>query len=256
MLKLKRPLAFFDLESTGVNLATDRIVEFSIMKLMPDGSKIWKTMKINPTIPIPKEVSAIHGIYNKDIKDKPTFADIAKDLFLFLKDCDLAGYNSNKFDIPLLNEEFLRLGMDLQTEKRQLVDVFRIFQKMEKRDLTSAYKFYCGKTMENAHQAEADVKATYEVLLGQLKRYEDELEENIDFLHEFSTDHNFVDGGRRLVKEDGVVKFNFGKHKGKPVEEVFRREPQYYDWMMKSDFLLDTKQKLRALRLASKFRLK
>lgn len=255
MLKLTKPLAFFDIESTGINIATDRIVEISIFKLMPSGEQIWKTMRINPTIPINPQATEVHGITNEDVQNEPTFAEVAADIFNFLKDCDLAGYNSNYFDVPLLNEEFLRLDMDLKLDKRKFVDVFRIFQKKEKRDLSSAYKFYCDKNLENAHSAEADVQATYEVLLGQLDRYED-LENDISSLDKFSNDKLFVDFGRRLINDKGVVKFNFGKHRGRAVEDVLRREPQYYDWIMKSDFLLDTKQKLRAIRLGMKFKMK
>jgi len=256
MLNLTRPLAIFDLEATGINLSRDRIVEISILKLLPDGNKIWKTQLVNPEMPIPPEVSEIHGIYDADIATAPTFAELATELLKFLDGCDLGGYNSNRFDIPLLNEEFLRVDMDLQTEKRRFVDIYRIFQKMEGRDLASAYKFYCGKELINAHSAQADVQATYEVLLGQLSRYNKDLENNIEFLDGFSNDNNYVDSGRRLIEEDGIIKFSFGKHKGKPVEEVLRKWPQYYDWIMANDFLLDTKQKLRNIRLGMKFRLR
>ena len=252
-MKLKRPIVVFDIESTGINIATDRIVEICVMKVMPSGETITKTIRVNPTIPIPKEVSEIHGIYDADVKDKPTFAQIAKELALFFKGCDIAGYNSNRFDVPLLVEEFLRVNIDFKADNRRFVDVLRIFQKMERRDLTSAYKFYCNKDLTNAHSAEADVVATYEVLLAQLQKYE-EVSNDVEFLHNFSKDGNFVDSGRRLVLDNDVVKFNFGKHKGKPVEEVLRREPQYYDWMMRSDFLLDTKQKLTAIKLKMRFK--
>jgi DNA polymerase-3 subunit epsilon len=256
MLELKRPLAIFDLEATGIDIAVDRIVQISILKIMPNGDKIWYNETINPTIPIPKKTSLIHGLYDEDVANAPTFAEVAKNLYDFLKNCDLGGYNSNRFDIPMLNEEFLRLEMDIETDKRKFVDVFRIFQKMEGRDLASAYKFYCQKELLNAHDAKVDVKATYEVLMGQLARYGNDLAGNIDFLDEFSNDNNFVDYGRRLVLEEGVVKFNFGKHKGKSVEEVLRKEPQYYDWIMRNNFLRDTKQKLSAIRLAMKFKMK
>lgn len=252
-LKLKRPIAIFDIESTGINVATDRIVEICIMKVLPSGETITKTLRVNPTIPIPKEVSEIHGIYDEDVKDKPTFAQIAKDLALFFKGCDIAGYNSNRFDVPLLVEEFLRVNIDFKADNRRFVDVLRIFQKMERRDLTSAYKFYCEKDLTNAHSAEADVIATYEVLLAQVQRYEG-INNDVEFLHDFTKDGNFVDSGRRLILDKDVVKFNFGKHKGKPVEEVLRKEPQYYDWMMRSDFLLDTKQKLTSIKLKMRFK--
>lgn len=257
MLDLKCPLAIFDLEATGVNLAKDRVVEISILKIFPDQRQEWKTMRINPTIPIPKEVSEIHGIYDDDVKDAPTFKDAASELAKFFEDCDLGGYNSNKFDIPLLKEEFLRAEIEFDTSKRQFVDVFRIFLKMEPRDLTSAYKFYCGKDLENAHSASADVGATYEILLGQLERYGDKLENNMDFLNRFTSDGNkFVDTGRRLVNDNGVVKFNFGKYKGQAVAKVLVQSPQYYDWIMKNDFLLDTKQKLTNIYLQTKFKVK
>ncbi len=254
MLQLKRPLAIFDLEATGINIAKDRIVEISILKVLPDGSEVSKTLRINPSIPIPPHVSEIHGIYDEDIKDAPTFAEVAKELDHFLKDCDFAGYNSNRYDIPLLNEEFLRVDMDLQIEQRKSIDVFRIFQKKESRDLKAAYKFYCDKQLENAHSAEADVKATYEVLMAQLGRYED-LQNDVKFLDEYTTDTSFVDFGRRLIRDEkGVIKINFGKHKGRPVEEVLTKHPQYYDWIMRNDFLLDTKKKLTAIRLQMKFK--
>lgn len=252
-MKLKRPVVVFDIESTGINIATDRIVELCAMKVMPSGETIVKTIRVNPTIPIPKEVSEIHGIYDEDVKNEPTFAQIAKDLAGFFQGCDIAGYNSNRFDVPLLVEEFLRVNIDFKGDGRKFIDVLRIFQKMERRDLISAYKFYCGKDLTNAHSAEADVIATYEVLLAQLQKYED-IENDVDFLHDFSKDGNFVDSGRRLVLEEDVVKFNFGKHKGKSVEEVLKREPQYYDWIMRSDFLLDTKQKLTAIKLKMRFK--
>lgn len=252
-MNLKRPVVVFDIESTGINIATDRIVEICVMKVMPSGETITKTYRVNPTIPIPKEVSEIHGIYDEDVKDKPTFAQIAKELASFFAGCDIAGYNSNRFDIPLLVEELLRVNIDFKADSRKLIDVLRIFQKMERRDLTSAYKFYCNKDLTNAHSAEADVIATYEVLLAQLEKY-DEIENDVDFLHDFSKDGNFVDSGRRLILDEGVVKFNFGKHKDKSVEEVLRKEPQYYDWIMRSDFLLDTKQKLTAIKLKMRFK--
>ncbi|OWY21037.1 3'-5' exonuclease [Sphingobacteriales bacterium UPWRP_1] len=255
MLTLHKPLAFFDIETTGVNLATDRIVEISILKLMPNGDKKIKTLRLNPTIPIPIQASQIHGIYDADVKDAPTFEQVASELYEFLKDSDIAGYNSNQFDVPILTEEFLRVNIDFRNEKRKFIDVFRIFQKMERRDLAAAYKFYCNKDLQNAHSAEADVLATYEVLLGQLNLYQDTLAPNVDYLHEFSSDQTFVDSGRRLIREDGIVKFNFGKHKGRPVEDVFKDEPQYYDWIMKSDFMLDTKQKITEIKLSMKFKI-
>jgi len=260
MLNLKVPLAIFDLEATGLNLAKDRIVEISILKVQPDNSHEWYNKRINPTIPIPEEVSKIHGIYDEDIKEAPTFEQVSKEILKFIEGCDLGGYNSNKYDIPLLKEEMLRVELDLKMESRKIVDVFRIFQKMEPRDLGSAYKFYCGKTLENAHTAAADVQATYEVLLGQLERYGDKLENNMEFLHQFTSDGNkFVDSGRRMILDNGVVKFNFGKFRNQPVEKVLKENPQYYDWIMKNDFLLDTKQQLHKIylqNLQTKFRTK
>lgn len=257
MLQLKRPLAFFDIESTGTNIGIDRIVELCILKIKTDGEKSLKTWRINPERPIPPEIIAIHGITDADVADKPTFAQVAKEIMEFIAGCDLAGYNSNQFDAPLLNEELLRVGMDLKADRRRFVDVFKIFQKMERRDLQSAYRFYCNKELTNAHSAEADVKATYEVLLGQIERYGSALQNDIEFLHDFSAETEFVDAGRRLIRDEkGVVRFNFGKYKGHAVEEVLRKEPQYYDWMMKSDFLLDTKQKLQEIWLGSRFKIK
>ncbi len=255
MLKLTRPIAFFDLEATGLDLASDRIVEVSVLKILPDGTKESYTQRVNPTIPIPAQASAIHGILDEDVKDMPTFADIAQDLLAFIDNCDMAGFNSNYYDVPLLNEEFLRLEISFKDAKRRFIDVYRIFQKQEPRNLTAAYKFYCDKNLENAHSAEADVLATYEVLLGQLEKYGDAIGTNVAELEAFSaTDHNFVDAGRRMVNDKGVVKFNFGKFKGQAVEDVLTREPQYYNWIMKNNFLLDTKQKLKEIRLAMKFK--
>ncbi len=247
-LKLQRPLAFIDLETTGINIAKDRIVEISILKVMPDGNRHIKTHRMNPTIPIPPEVTAIHGISDADVQDEPTFADLADKLYIYLEGCDLAGYNSNRFDIPLLVEEFLRAGIDFSIENRQLVDVQRIFHQMEKRTLEAAYQFYCQKELNNAHSAEADVKATYEVLCSQLSRYEKELENDVAFLHDFSQEQQYVDLGRRIVLENGVELFNFGKHKGKPVREILQKEPGYYGWIMNGDFLQHTKKKLKEIK--------
>ncbi len=257
MLQLKRPLAFFDIESTGTNLTNDRIVELCILKIKSNGEKTLKTWRINPECPIPPEVTAIHGISDSDVANKPTFAQVAKEIMEYIAGCDLAGYNSNQFDVPMLNEEFLRVEMDLRADRRRFIDVFKIFQKMERRDLQSAYRFYCNKELINAHSAEADVTATYEVLLGQIQRYGDALQNDVEFLHDFSAEPEFVDAGRRLIRDEkGVVRFNFGKYKGHSVEEVLRKEPQYYDWIMKNDFLLDTKQKLKEIWLGSRFKIK
>ena len=248
-LKLNRPLAFIDLETTGVNVGSDRIVEISILKIFPDGSKETKTKRINPTIPIPKEASAIHGIYDKDVQDAPTFNSIAKSLAQFLEVSDLAGYNSNKFDIPLLAEEFLRAEIDFDLKGRKLVDVQNIFHQMEQRTLVAAYKFYCQKELENAHSAEADIIATYEILEAQLDKY-DSLKNDINFLHDFSYRTNAADlAGRIVFNSKGVEVFNFGKHKDKPVEEIFKIEPSYYNWMMQGDFPLYTKKVITSIRL-------
>ena len=248
-LKLNRPIAFIDLETTGVSVGSDRIVEISILKLLPDHTTGIHTQKINPTIPIPAEASAIHGIFDKDVKDRPTFKESAPAIAKILEQCDLAGYNSNKFDIPLLVEEFLRAEIDFNIEDRKLVDVQNIFHKMEQRTLAAAYKFYCNRTLENAHSAEADVKATFEVLQAQLEKYENLLND-VNFLHTFSSNSDFVDlAGRIIRNKNGVEVFNFGKHKGKPVAQVFKDEPSYYNWMMEGDFPLYTKRVITMLRL-------
>jgi DNA polymerase-3 subunit epsilon len=259
-LNLKRPLAFFDLETTGVNVASDRIVEISILKAMPDGTEDVKTMRINPGIPIPLESSLIHGIYDEDIKNAPTFKQAGEELARFLDDCDLAGYNSNRFDIPVLMEEFLRAGIDFDIDNRQFVDVQNIFHQMEQRTLKAAYQFYCGKNIENAHSAEADIKATYEVLKAQIEKYENKdwedkkgvvskpVQNNIDALHKFTNLNKPVDFAARLVyNEDGVEVINFGKHKGRAVEDVFQSEPSYYNWMLNGDFPLYTKKCLEKI---------
>jgi DNA polymerase III subunit epsilon len=259
-LNLKRPLAFFDLETTGVNIASDRIVEISILKAMPDGSEQIKTLRINPGIPIPLESSLVHGIYDENVKNEPSFKQVAEELARFMDDSDLAGYNSNKFDIPMLMEEFIRAGIDFDLENRRFVDVQNIFHQMEQRTLRAAYQFYCGKTIENAHSAEADIKATYEVLLSQLAKYENvewedkkgkksvPVQNDVDALHAFTNLSKPVDfAGRLVYNEHGVEMINFGKHKGKCVEEVFQMEPSYYSWMQKGDFPLYTKRCLEKI---------
>jgi DNA polymerase III subunit epsilon len=241
-LNLTQPIAFFDLETTGIDIAADRIVEISILKIKPDGEKQIKTHRINPTIPIPSGASKVHGIYDKDVAYKPTFSQLATELNLFLADCDLAGYNSNKFDIPILVEEFLRSGINFNTEGRRFIDVQTIFHKMEQRTLSAAYQFYCEKELVNAHSAEADILATYEILEAQLKRYNN-LENDMNFLHDFTTTRKTVDfAGRFIFNEKGEEIFNFGKHKGKTVENVLTTEPSYYSWMMNGDFPLHTKK--------------
>jgi len=248
-LKLNRAVAFIDLETTGINIASDRIVEISIVKLLPDDSTHTETFRINPTIPIPAEASAIHGIFDKDVKDCQTFKQLAPALLKILDQCDLAGYNSNKFDVPLLVEEFLRAEVDFDIENRKLIDVQNIFHKMEQRTLAAAYKFYCHKDLTGAHGAEADAKATYEILQAQLEKY-DSLEGNVAFLQKFSSNNDSVDLAGRIVRDKkGIEVFNFGKHKGKPVAEIFKSEPSYYNWMMDGDFPLSTKRVITKLRL-------
>ncbi|MCO6498965.1 MAG: 3'-5' exonuclease [Vicingus serpentipes] len=243
-LNLTQPIAFFDLETTGLNIASDRIVEISIIKIMPNGDKEIKTKLINPTIPISKEASAVHGITDEDVKDKATFKEIAEELDQFIQNCDLGGFNSNRFDIPLLAEEFLRAGIDFDISKRNLIDVQNIFHKMEKRTLVAAYKFYCDKDLTDAHSAEADTTATYEILEAQIQKY-DELKNDMNFLADFSQQTKNVDLlGRIVYNEKGVEVFNFGKHKGKSVRAVYQKEPGYYNWMMNGDFPLYTKKVL------------
>ena len=251
-LKLKRPIVFLDLETTGVDPAKDRIVEISLVKVQPDGSKEVKTRRINPGMPIPPESTAIHGIADDDVKDEPRFEQIAKSLAAYMEGCDLAGYNSNRFDIPVLAEEFLRAGVDVDLKKRRFIDVQNIFHKMEQRTLVAAYRFYCDRELEGAHSAEADTLATYEVLMAQLERYPD-LENDIDKLAEFSTRGEAADyAGRILFNEKGEEVFGFGKYKGRPVAEVFRAEPSYYAWMMHGDFPLYTKKVITEIRMREK----
>jgi DNA polymerase-3 subunit epsilon len=242
-LQLTRPIAFIDLETTGINISTDRIVEIAIVKIMPDGTRVPKRKLINPLMPIPASSSAIHGITDDMVKDAPSFKQVANEMKQFMDSCDLGGYNSNRFDIPMLIEEFLRIGMDFQTEGRKFVDVQKIFHMMEQRTLSAAYKFYCQKILEGAHSAEADASATWEVLEAQVKRYPN-IGNTVESIVKFTGEEDIVDFARRFVKEKGVEIFNFGKHKGKPVVQVLKEEPQYYDWMMKGDFAMNTKQKL------------
>lgn len=259
-LNLKRPLAFFDLETTGTNIGSDRIVEISVIKLHPDGSEEVKTWRINPGMPIPIESSLVHGIYDEHIKDEQLFKDLGNAIAEFIGESDLAGYNSNKFDIPMLMEEFLRAGVSFTLDNRHFVDVQNIFHQMEQRTLKAAYQFYCAKTIENAHSAEADTRATMEVLLAQIERYENmEWEDKkgnrtvpvvgeVEALHKFTNLSNPVDfAGRMVYNEQGEELINFGKHKGKRVEDVFNVEPSYYSWMMQGDFPLYTKRKLEEI---------
>ncbi len=249
-LNLKNPLVFFDLETTGINITKDRIVEISLLKVHPNGKEEIKSRLINPEMPIPAQSTAIHGITDDDVKDSPTFKQVAKSLADMLEGCDLAGFNSSRFDVPMLSEEFLRAGVDFDMSKRKFVDVQIIFHKKEQRTLEAAYKFYCDKELQNAHSAEADTIATYEVLKSQLDRYPD-LENDVAFLSkEYSSFNNNVDfAGRIIFDEIGVEVFNFGKHKGKSVVQVLRNEPSYYSWMMDGDFPLNTKQMLTKIRL-------
>ncbi|MBL0153984.1 MAG: 3'-5' exonuclease [Chitinophagaceae bacterium] len=243
MLQLKKPLAFIDLETTGINLGTDRIVEIAIVKLLPDGTRNVKRKLLNPGVPIPKASSDVHGITDEMVKDAPTFKQVAQELKQMLDGCDFAGYNSNRFDIPLLMEEFLRSQVEFDMKNRRLLDVQNIFHKMEPRTLSAAYKFYCNKILEGAHGAEVDASATHEILEAQLEKYP-ELGNNVDSILKVMGEDQVVDFARRFVMDNGVEVFNFGKFKGRPVADVLKSEPQYYDWMMKGDFPQHTKQKL------------
>ena len=248
-LNLKNPIVFFDLETTGVNINTDRIVEICYLKVHPNGNEESKTLRINPEMHTPEESSAIHGIYDADVADCPTFRMVAKNIARDIEGCDLAGFNSNRFDIPLLAEEFLRADVDIDMTKRKFIDVQVIFHKMEQRTLSAAYKFYCGRTLEDAHTAEADTRATYEVLMAQLDRYP-ELQNDMAFLAEISSYNRNVDFAGRMVYDDkGVEVFNFGKYKGESVSEVLKRDPGYYSWILNSDFTLNTKAVLTKIRL-------
>ncbi len=248
-LNLKKPIVFFDLETTGVDVANDRIVEISLHKVMPDGKEETKTMRINPEMPIPPQSTEIHGISDDDVKDEPTFNIVAKDVAKFIEGCDLAGYNSNKFDVPLLAEEFLRVGLDVDLKKHRLIDVQVIFHKMEQRTLSAAYKFYCEKNLDNAHSAEADTIATYEILKAQIDRYT-ELNNDVEELSKFSSHNKNADFAGRIVYNDkGEEVFNFGKYKGQTVDSVLEKDQGYFSWMLNSDFPLYTKKVLTAIKL-------
>jgi len=248
-LNLKNPIIFFDLETTGINVAVDRIVELSYLKVDLNGNELSRTIRINPGIPIPEKASEIHGIRDEDVRDAPSFNEMAKTIAQEFEGCDLAGYNSVRFDIPLLAEEFLRSGVDIDLKKRKFVDVQVIFMKMEPRTLSAALKFYCGKELEDAHSAEADTRATYEVLQSQLDRYSN-LENDISMLAEFSAHNRNVDfAGRIIYDENDTEVFNFGKYKGKPVSGVLAQDPGYYGWMMQGDFPLYTKKVLTSIKL-------
>ena len=248
-LKLRRSIAFLDLETTGINIISDRIVEISVLKISPSGTEEWLTSRINPEMPIPPKSTSIHGITDADVAGSPTFRDIAKKLADFLEGCDLAGYNANKFDIPVLAEEFLRVNIDFDFRRRRYVDVQVIFHKKEQRTLSAAYIFYCKKELKGAHGAKADTQATYEILKAQLDRYTD-LENDIEKLSDFSSYNNTADFvGRIIFDDDGREIFNFGKYKGKLVEQVLKNDPSYYSWMMNGEFSLYTKKVLTEIKL-------
>ncbi len=260
-LNLKTPLAFFDLETTGMNISHDRIVEISILKVMPNGEQQALTEKINPGIPIPVESSLIHGIHDNDVKSAPTFKDMAKILAKFLEGCDLSGFNIIRFDVPMLVEEFLRADVNFDVSKRKLIDSQKIFHLMEKRNLSAAYKFYCQKNLDNAHSAEADTLATFEILKKQIELYQGmnvedntgnnigKIENDMEALHNLTLKKMVDLAGRMVYNDDGVEIFNFGKHKTKPVSVVLKKEPSYYDWMINGDFPLDTKRRLTEIKL-------
>ena len=248
-LNLKNPIVFFDLEATGINTNSDRIVEISYLKVSPNGQEETKTYKVNPGIPIPKEASDIHHILDEDVANCPTFKEIGKMVARDIEGCDIAGFNSNRFDIPMLVEEFLRNDIEIDLTRRKFIDVQVIFHKMEQRTLTAAYKFYCGKELDGAHGAEVDTRATYEVLKSQLDMYP-ELQNDIQYLSEFSSFNRNVDfAGKIILNEKEVEVFNFGKYKNKPVEEILKRDLGYYGWMMQGDFSLNTKNVLTRIRL-------
>jgi len=242
-LTLSRPIAFIDLETTGINISTDKIIELAIVKILPDGTKQVKRKLLNPQMPIPKSSTDVHGITDEMVKDAPTFKQVANEVKQFLDNCDMGGYNSNRFDVPMLIEEFLRIGLDFSVDGRKMVDVQKVFHLMEQRTLGAAYKFYCSKTLEGAHSAEVDATATWEILLAQVERYEN-IGTTIESIVKFTGEDDIVDFSRRFIKVNGIEVFNFGKHKGKAVTDVLKAEPQYYDWMMKGDFAMNTKQKL------------
>ncbi len=260
-LNLRTPLCFFDLETTGINITQDRIIEIAVIKMMPDGQIVRKANILNPTIPIPESSSAIHGLREEDVKDRPTFKEVAKDYARFFEGADLAGFNILKFDIPMLVEEFLRAGVDFDYSRKRIIDAQKIFHLMEKRTLSAAYRFYVNKEIQNSHTAEADTEATMEVLIAQVEKYEGmdvtdglnnkigEIRNDMDALNKI-TATNLVDlGGRMVVNDQGQEVFNFGKHKNKVVTEILKQEPSYYDWMMNGDFPLDTKRRLTEIKL-------
>ena len=248
-LALKNPIVFFDLETTGTNIVSDRIVEIAYLKIYPNGNEESKRYLVNPEIPIPQEVTAIHGISDEDVKNEPVFKELAKIIAKDIEGCDLAGYNSVRFDLHLLAEEFLRANVDIDLAKRKMIDVQVIFHKMEQRTLSAAYKFYCNSELTNAHTAEADTRATYEVLKAQLDRY-DNLKNDVAFLADFSAQHKNADlAGRIIFNDKNEEVFNFGKYKGRRVEDVLNEDMGYYGWIMNGDFSLYTKKVLTEVKL-------
>lgn len=251
-LNLRNPLIFFDLETTGINITKDKIVEISYIKVYPNGKEESRTLRINPEMHIPEQSTAVHHITDDDVKDAPVFKMVAKDLARVFEGCDVAGFNSNRFDVPLLEQEFLTAGVDFDFSKRKFIDVQTIFHKMEQRNLSAAYKFYCGKNLDDAHSADGDTRATYEVLKAQLDRYPS-LQNDVDFLSKFSKQNDNVDlAGRIIYNEKNIPVFNFGKYKGQPVVEVLKRDTGYYGWMMQGDFPLNTKKVLTRIKLSAK----
>lgn len=250
-LNLKRPAIVFDLETTGVNLTQDRIIELSVIKIHPDGLEETKTRRINPGMPIPPSSTEVHGITDEDVADCPTFDQVAKSLYEWIQDCDIIGFNSNKFDVPMLMEEFLRAGVEVDLSGVHLIDVQNIYHKLERRNLSAAYQFYCGKELKDAHSAEADTRATYEILMAQLDHYPDDLVNDVESLSEFSRYNRNVDfAGLLIYNEQGDIIINFGKYKGKPLRDVLIKDPGYYSWVMQADFTLDTKKWFTRVRVS------
>lgn len=261
-LNLKVPICFFDLEATGINITQDRIVEIAVIKLMPNGDILRKTNRVNPTIPIPAESSVFHGIYDEDVKDKQTFKELAKDYARFFEGADLSGFNIIKFDVPMLVEEFLRAGVEFDYERKKIIDAQKIYHLMEKRNLSAALKYYCGRELVNSHSAEADTEATMDVLIAQIEKYTNQvvtdgsgnelgkIKNDMEVLHKLTTSNMIDLAGRMIKNENGEPVINFGKHKNKVVLQVLKDEPSYYDWIMKGDFPLDTKRKLTEIKLS------
>jgi len=262
-LNLKVPICFFDLETTGTNITQDRIIEIAVIKVMPNGEVQKKTSRINPTIPIPAESSVFHGITDADVANKPTFKEVAKEYARFFEGADLSGFNIIKFDVPMLVEEFLRAGVDFDYERKKIIDAQKIYHMMEKRNLSAAYSFYCNKELTNSHSAEADTEATMDVLIAQIEKYENQpvtdntgnevgkIKNDMDVLHQLTVSTMIDLAGRMVRNENGEAVINFGKHKNKPVLQVLKDEPSYYDWVMKGDFPLDTKRRLTEIKLSN-----